>query len=239
MKLNPLVFRTKSILAGLSLLAGTALTSCFGDLEAPALPPTAYVSIYQGSPDAPAMDIFANANKVNREPMGFSQALAYQSFYPGNRDFRFSPFNSATSLIEKTFKLDADTVYSLFLVNKTANLDAILVKDKWKNPNAEKAQLRLVHLSPDTEGVNLLLNQGTTPIISTTTYKSASQFVEVPKGNVTLALKSEGSGQTLITSGTLELKGNRVYTLVVRGLKEVTTGDQKLDIQLLTNYIHY
>jgi hypothetical protein len=239
MRLNPVVFRTKSILAGLTLLAGSVLTSCFGDLEAPSLPPIAYVSIYQGSPDAPAMDIFANANKVNREPMNFSEALAYNQFYPGNRNFRFSPSNSATSLFEKNFRLSADSVYSVFVLNKSVNLDAILVKDVWKDPNAEKAQLRLVHLSPDTEGVKLVLNQGTTPIIASTAYKSVSNFVEIPKGNATLVLKSADTDQTLITSGTLELKGNRVYTLIVRGLKAETTGDKKLDIQLLTNYIHY
>ncbi|WP_035468205.1 DUF4397 domain-containing protein [Algoriphagus mannitolivorans] len=230
---------TKSILAGLVLATSAVLTSCLGDLESPALPPTAYVSIYQGSPDAPALDIFANANKVNREPMQFSQVLAYNAFYPGNRDFRFSPYNSATSLLEKGFKLSADSVYSLFVINESANLDAILVKDIWKEPTSTKAQLRLVHLSPDTESVQLKINDNTAPLISNTAYKGISEFLEITPGKSTLTIGLAGTGQTLLTSGSLELKGNRVYTLVLRGLKSQTTGDKKLDIQLITNYISY
>ena len=230
---------TKSILAGLALASSVVFTSCLGDLESPVLPPTAYVSIYQGSPDAPALDIFANANKVNREPMQFSQVLAYNAFYPGNRDFRFSPYNSATSLLEKEFKLEADSVYSLFVVNESANLDAILVKDIWKEPTSTKAQLRLVHLSPDTEGINLKINDSTTPLVGNTVYKGVSEFKEINPGKSTLTISLENSGQTLLTSGSLDLKGNRVYTLVLRGLKSQTTGDKKLDIQLITNYISY
>ena len=230
---------TKSILVGLTLASSAVLTSCLGDLESPTLPPTAYVSIYQGSPDAPALDIFANANKVNREPMQFSQVLAYNAFYPGNRDFRFSPYNSATSLLEKDFQLAADSVYSLFVVNESVNMDAILVKDIWEEPTSTKAQLRLVHLSPDTENVNLRINDITTPLVSNAAYKSDSEFVEIDPGKSTLTLSLAATGETLLTSGSLDLKGNRVYTLVLRGMKSQSSGDKKLDIQLITNYISY
>ncbi|MDX5337692.1 MAG: DUF4397 domain-containing protein [Cyclobacteriaceae bacterium] len=230
---------SKSILAGLALATSAVLTSCLGDLESPTLPPTAYVSIYQGSPDAPALDIFANANKVNREPMQFSQVLAYNAFYPGNRDFRFSPYNSATSLLEKDFKLAADSVYSLFVVNESTQLDAILVKDEWEEPSADKSQLRLIHLSPDTEAVHLKINNAATPIVSNAAYKSNSDFIEITPGKSTLTISLAGSGETLLTSGSLDLKGNRVYTLVLRGLKSQASGDKKLDIQLITNYFSF
>lgn len=230
---------SKDLLIALSVSATLMMSSCLDNVENTPLPPTAYVSIYQGSPDAPALDIFADANKVNRDPMEFSQVLAYSPFFPGDRNFRFAPFNSATSLLEKEFELKADSVYSLFVINEIAALDAILVKDVWEEPTVSKAQLRLVHLSPDTEGLDLLVNQTSNPLIEDSEYRTVSSFEELDPGNVILKVRSTETGETLLTSGTLDLEGNRVYTLVVRGLKNENSGPKKLDIQLITNYINY
>jgi hypothetical protein len=117
-------------------------------------------------------------------------------------------------------------------------MDALLVKDVWENPVAEKAQIRLVHLSPNTESVNLEISGVATPLISGRSFKSASSFVSINRGTSTLTIKSAESGQILVQSGTLEFQGNRVYTLVLRGLKGQKDGIRNLDIQLITNYIN-
>ncbi|MDX5340495.1 MAG: DUF4397 domain-containing protein [Cyclobacteriaceae bacterium] len=232
--------RVKKIVISALAVSGTLLmSSCFDNLENTPLPPTAYVSIYQGSPDAPAMDIFANANRVNRDPMEFTQVLAYSPFFPGERDFRFAAVNSASSLLEKELELKADSVYSLFVINESAAMDALLVKDEWEEPTATQAQLRLVHLSPDTESVDLFLNEESTPLLEESTFKDVSEYLELTPGNTILKIRSSETGETLLTSGTLDLKGNRVYTLVVRGLSSEPSGFKKLDIQLITNYIAY
>lgn len=230
----------RGFLMAAGLLVGSlALTSCMDNLDSPELPPAAYVSIFQGSTAAPAMDIFANQNRVNQNPLEYAQVLPYSAFYPGMRDFRFSAFNSATALLEKDFEFKADSVYSVFVADERTGIDAILVKDIWKDPTSEKAQLRLVHLSSDTEKVQLEISGTTTPLLTESTYKSASGFKELQPGNVTLTVKSSDTGETLIQSGTLELKGNRVYSLILRGMKSETSGQKKLDIQLITNYINY
>lgn len=230
----------RGFLMATGFIAGSLLlTSCLDDIESPELPPAAYVSIFQGATDAPAMDIFANQNRVNQNPVQYTQVLPYSAFYTGNRDFRFSAFNSATSLLEKKFELKADSVYTVFISDKTEGIDAILVKDVWEEPTEEKAQLRFVHLSPDAEEVYLEMSGSTTPLVSDSNFKSVSDFKELNKGNVTLTVKSSETGETLIQSGTLELKGDRVYSLILRGLKSESTGDKKLDIQLITNYINY
>lgn len=230
----------RGVLMTSSLLAGSLLlSSCLDDLESPELPPAAYVSIFQGSTNAPAMDIFANQNRVNQNPLEYTQVLPYSAFYPGMRDFRFSAFNSATALLEKDFELEADSVYSVFVVDDTEGIDAVLVKDIWEDPTEANAQLRFVHLSGDTESVYLEALDSTTPLVSGSIFKSVSEFEELAKGNITLTVKSSETDETLIQTGTLELKGNRVYTLILRGLNSESTGAKKLDLQLVTNYINY
>jgi hypothetical protein len=230
----------KGLMIAAGILAGSMLlTGCLDNLDSPGLPPAAYFSIFQGAPEAPAMDIFANQNRVNQSPVEYTQILPYSAFYPGSRNFRFSAFNSATSLLEKSFVLKADTVYSVFVADKAAGIDAILVKDIWKDPTSAKAQLRFVHLSPDTERVYLELSGSSTPLVSESEFKSVSEFKELSPGNVTMKVKSQETGEMLIQSGTLDLKGNRVYTLILRGLSAESTGSKKLDIQLITNFINY
>lgn len=231
--------RTGFLLAA-GLIAGSLfLTSCMDDIESPQLQPAAYVSIFQGATEAPAMDIFASQNRVNQNPLEYAQILPYTAYHPGTRDFRFSAFNSATSLLEKDLVLKADSIYSIFVTDKAEGIDAILVKDVWKEPTAEKAQLRLVHLSPDAESVYLEMSGASTPVVAESAFKSVSDFVELNNGNVTLKVKSKETNEVLIQSGTLELKGNRVYTLVLRGLAAESTGAKKLDLQLVTNFVNY
>lgn len=230
----------RGILTATSLLAGSLLlSSCLNDLESPEPPPAAHVSIFHGSPSAPAMDIFANQNRVNQNPIEYSQVLPYTAFYPGVREFRFSAINSATALLEKDLELKADSIYSVFVSDKSEGIDAIFVKDIWDEPSEDKAQLRLVHLSGDTESVYLEVSGSTTPLVTESTFKSVSDFEELNKGSYTLTVKSTETDETLIQSGTLELKGNRIYTLILRGLSGENSGDKKLDLQLITNYIHY
>jgi len=231
----------RGFLIATGVIAGSfLLTSCMDDVQAPEPQPVAYVSIFQGATDAPAMDIFASQNRVNKEgPVQYTQILPYGPYNPGTRDFRFSAFNSATSLLEKDLVLKADSVYSIFVAAEAEGIDAVLVKDVWEMPTAEKAQLRFVHLSPDADNVYLEVSGTTNPLVTGSTFKSVSDFEELNTGNFTLKVKSSETDETLIQSGTLELRGNRVYTLVLRGLASQTTGDKKLDIQLITNFVNY
>lgn len=223
---------------GVWILSLLLLSACLPDIDAPDLPPAAYVSIYQGAPDAPGIQVSANSNIVNNAPLNYTQWIAYAAFYPGKRDFRFSAFNSATSLLEKELELKADTVYSVFLVEMEDSIDAVMVEDNWAEPTADRAQIRLVNLSPDAGTISMEKSDSTTPVFTGSTFKAITDFEEVTTGNTILTIKSS-EGESLISTGTLELRGNRVYTLILRGLKSETTGEKKLDLQLITNYINF
>lgn len=223
---------------GVWILSLLLLSACLPDIDAPNLPPAAYVSIYQGAPDAPGIQVSANSNIVNNAPLNYTQWIAYAAFYPGKRDFRFSAFNSATSLLEKELELKADTVYSVFLVEMEDSIDAVMVEDNWAEPTADRAQIRLVNLSPDAGTISMEKSDSTTPVFTGSTFKAITDFEEVTTGNTILTIKSS-EGESLISTGTLELRGNRVYTLILRGLKSETTGEKKLDLQLITNYIDF
>ncbi len=227
----------KGLLSAALIGTSVSLSSCLDEM--PPLPPVAYISIYQGSPDAPALDIYANSNKVNNDPVNFSEALAYSPFYVGERSFKISSYNAATTLLEKEFTLEEDVVYSMFLMDEVADMDAILLEDDWEDQIAGEAQIRFVHLSPDAGEVIVEITESETLLAEDIAFGENTDFDSFEEGTFDIAVKNPATGDTLVLAENIELKEKRVYTLVLRGLLETDDQDLYIDLQLITNYIHY
>lgn len=239
MSVKSLAMKNFKSLATVALLAGTmGLTSCLDDDDQLEYPDAGYVSIYNGAASNSGIIVFADQNQVNNFPLKYSEVLPYSNFYPGDRLFKFSEPNSLTSLLEKEFEIKVDSVYSLYVLEDVGELDAVLVDDDWSEPTAEEAQIRLINLSPDAGSVSLLIDEVETPLFSDLAFKSNSEFESLPTKVYDISVVST-DGETLTSATNVELKGNRVYTLVLRGYEQTTDNAKKLDLQLLTNYIDY
>lgn len=228
-------------LATVALLTGTiGLTSCLdNDTEPIIYPPAGYVSIYNGAPNNPGVLVFADSNRVNNAPLKYAESLPYSNFNPGKRIFKFSESNSVASLLEKEFEIKVDSVYSIFMLEEVeGELDAVLVDDDWSEPTTSEAQIRMINLSPDAGAISLMIDDSATPLFDDVAFKSNSGFESLDTKRYDLTLLSS-TGDTLETASNVELRGSRVYTLVVRGYEQSTENSKKLDLQLLTNYIDY
>ncbi|WP_373520162.1 DUF4397 domain-containing protein [Aquiflexum sp.] len=221
----------------LSLSSVLVMTACFEDDEGQPIPPSAFLSIYHASPDGPNLDIYTEAARINNNPLEYSTTFPYSPFYVGDRKLKFNAHNAVNTLLETEFTLVEDKVYSLFLVNKAADIDAVIVEDDWDEPDSDHAQVRLVHLSPDTDDIEVLINDETLPFGEKNEYLEITDFERIVKGTIKVTLKSKASGETLLTVNEIEIRGNRVYTLVVRGFSDSANGNNNLSLQLLTNYI--
>lgn len=230
----------KTVAMLLLLSFGLGLTGCLDNNEGTPIPPAAFISIYHGSPDAPNLDVFANSNRVTTSPFRYAETLPYSRYYLGERTFKFSPYNSVTSLLEKTFTIEEDVVYSMFFTGMEDDFDAILLTDEWATPNQANAQLRFVHLSPDAGLIEVRVEQGSTPFVDNSNFKTYSNFKGLASGTYNIRVVSKISGETLVTANNVELKGNRVYSLVLRGLQEEGTAvEKRLNLQLITNFINF
>lgn len=219
---------------------GISLSSCLDNNEGVPLEPHANISIYHGAPETASLDVFANSNRVTNNPFRFTETLPYLRYYLGARTFKFSPYNSVTSLLEKTFTIEENKVYSMFLTGLPDDLDAILLEDSWGAFNQTKAQIRFVHLSPDAGLVEVFLEPSDSPYVDNSDFKTYSDFEAVDAKSYNIQVVSKDSGETLVTANNVELRGNRVYTIILRGLLgEETDVNKKLNLQLVTNFINY
>jgi hypothetical protein len=232
-KFTGLVMSVSTLFLSLFLFTG-----CVPDLDPPDQPPSAFVAIYHGSPDGPELDIYAESRKISNQALLFGQTFPYSGFFAGERRLRFNPFNAQNTLLEKNVNLAQDKIYTVFLVNKAADLDAVQVEDKWEEPDGVKSQLRLVHLSPDSGDLEVSIGDGT-PFGKASSYLTVTDFLQFGKGKVKVVVRSKTSGEVLVTVDEIELLGNRVYSLIIRGFANPANGNNPISIQLLTNYIKF
>lgn len=198
----------------------------------------AHVSIYHGSPDAPELDIFAEANRINQNPLAFSQVFPYQRFYATERRLRFSPHNALNTLLETNQKFEKDKVYSVFLVNPVTSMEAIVVEDKWSPPTTEKSMVRILHLSPDAGELVIRVNGNQNPFGDEIAYKEYTDFVALDKGKISIEVLDKQSGEQVQVVQDIQIRGDRVYSLIVRGFRDEANGPNRLSLQLVTNFIN-
>ncbi len=80
--------------------------------------------------------------------MQFAGYTSYLNFYAGHRNIRVSPFNADNVIIDTTLTFTEGQAYSLFYVNRVANIRALLVKDSRVNPGEEKQRSGLLTCLP-------------------------------------------------------------------------------------------
>lgn len=212
---------------------------CLPDDNNQPLPDAAFVSIYHGSPDAPDLDIYTEARKITQSPLRFGESFPYSQFFVGKRQLRFSPHLAVNTLLESEFTFEKDKVYTLFLVNTVSQLEVLQVEDIWSEPDADHAQIRLANLSPDSGEIEVVLNADINLFGEGHDFQEVSEFKKIEKGKYSVEVRSKATGEVLVSSNEIDLRGNRVYSLIIRGLETPLNSNKPISIQLLTNFIKF
>lgn len=233
-----------SLKATMSLVIALGLlSSCLNDQDINhEVTPIAYVSFYHGSTQGDELGIRVDNNDYPRHylPFKFGTYIDYGNFYTGDRKFSFSNVGTANSLLDTVITLKASQTYSVFLADDEDLFLPIVVEDKLTDPGAGKALVRLAHLSPDTSEVNLVIGDSETPIFESSSFQEVTDYKVVTSGNAVIKLNNAHTGETLVTTAGTSIQPGRIYTYVVRGHRNNTSGSaNNLGIQVLRNYPNY
>jgi hypothetical protein len=220
---------------GMACVCSVLLSSCFKNDNNVYIPPAAYVSFIQASPDAPALDFYLNTSKVNSIPINFSNTVDYIKAYTGVRTANFYAAGTMNKIFSDTVQLNPNVGYSLFLVNTVAHPAVVLLTDSISKPATGNASIRFVNVSPDAPAVDLAIKDSTA-LISNKAFKGYSQFMPI-KGSktYTFEVRQHGTNTVLATLTGAQLNTGSIYTVWFRGLVNTTTDKQKLSVGLITN----
>ena len=120
--------------------------------------------------------------------------------------------------------LEADKVYSTFMIDTIGKIKAVIVTDDLTDPTPGKVKIRFFHFSTNAPTLDVII-QGTTnklfanrsfnDQVANTAYES---FIEIDPGTYTFLFNNASTGATVYTTSAQLLFPDRIYTIAVRGV---------------------
>ena len=226
-------------MVGMMCLLAGLLTSCLKNHDNDYVePPVAFLSVINASPDSQPVNFFLDQNRANDFPINYGHGIDYIRAFPGKRVATFYAAGAQQKLKADTINLTVSKFYSMYLANVTATPDMILIRDSISRPDAGKATIRLVNVSPDAGAVDLGIKAGVL-LASNLAYKGASAFVPIQgDATYTLEVRKKGTATVLATLADVKLNGGSVYTIWLQGLA-AATDQKKLSANVQTNAYYY
>src|SRR5690606_6283810 len=122
---------------------------------------------------------------------------------------------------------------SLYIVNKAADPEYLLINDKLSNPATGKAKVRFLNLAPDATALDLVIEDETTKF-ENKAFKAYTDFADITENTTaTLKLINRANGNAVVaTLDDVELKSGGIYTIWAKGLLTTTETAQEIAIKV-------
>jgi hypothetical protein len=220
----------------LGFVGGLSACTDFLDKAENTYPSTAEVLFYHASPNAPQLTITVEEKNFLDAPLGYAQYAGYKNFYTGNRHFKFRRSDNTSTLLDTTLSFSLNTSYSVFVINNNASIETLMTIDTAEVPSAGKAMVRFIHLSPDTNPVDVAIVGENKNIFTGLGYKHGSAFKQVDARTFKVVMKNSETDDEILTSNDMTLTAGHYYTIISRGFTNPPEGNTNtLTVQLVEN----
>jgi hypothetical protein len=191
----------------------------------------AKVRVVHASPDAPAVDVYLDGNKVLTN-VPFFTASDYLDVPAGAHDIKVTPTGDAnTAVIDaKGVTVEAGKMYTVAAVGKLADIKPQIYSDNLAAPAAGKAHVRVVHASPDAPAVDVKVKGGPT-LISNLAFPNDSGYNPVDAGSYDLQVTPAGGDQVVLDLPGTNLEAGKIYDIFAVGL---LNGEPALRVEVTT-----
>ena len=208
-------FTRSAIVAG-ALSAALVAVSAFGALAQDA--GTAKVRVLHASPDAPAVDVYADGAAVLTN-VPFGVISDYLEVPAGDHHIQvFAAGADAmadTAVIDATLTFAADTMTTVAATNNVASIEAQVIADA-PMPEAGKAHVRIVHLSADAPAVDIAPD-GAEAIVADLAYPNATGYLALDPGSYDLEIRPAGAMDVAFDIDDVTLDAGTSYTVFAIG----------------------
>lgn len=230
------ILNTKSVAWLLACALFVTFTACLdNDDPAPNIP-VAYVSLYHGSPNAPALDIEVDNRQINASPFTYADYTGYLRFYTGQRNLKFGPYASSSINIDTTVTFESDKAYSVFVADEYENGEVIVLNDNADPAASGKAKVRIIHLSPDAGNIDLMAVGEDGNWADELGFKESTEFMEVDAGEFDFQVRASDTDELLLSLPDINLQSRYFYTIIIRGYDSPPSGNTNvLAAQVVVN----
>ncbi|PDV98881.1 cell wall anchor [Candidatus Chloroploca asiatica] len=196
------VFALVAVLASLSFVPATF-----------AQEGNAQVRVIHASPDAPAVDVFVDGDRVLSN-VPFFTASDYLSLPAGTYRIQVSPTGQPASaaVIDANATVSAGQAYTIAATGLVASIQPTIIVDNLAAPASGNAKVRVYHFSPDAPAVDIKLASGDT-LVSGLAFPNATDYLEVPAGTYDLQVTPAGASAVVIDLPGTTLQAGQIYSV--------------------------
>jgi hypothetical protein len=182
----------------------------------------AEVRVGHFSPDAPNVDIYANGSALLTD-VAFGQLSDYLPVPAGT--YRIQVVPTGATLDEGRVVIDADlslaggTRTTVAATNDLADITPVVLRDKTVTANADRAKIRVVHLSANAPAVDVAPDgsKRSAAIFKDLTFGKATGYKAVPAGEIDLDLRAAGQRAKAFDIPPITLDDGKIYSAIAIG----------------------
>ncbi len=191
----------------------------------------AMVRALHASPDAPAVDIYVDDAKV-LSGVTFKTLSDYLELDAGSYKVSIKAAGTDTVVSSIDATVDAGTKYTIAAIGPLASISMTAFVDDGMT-SADEAKLRVVHLSPDTGGVDVALagQAAADAPVKNLTYPNATDYLALPAGTYDFEVRPTGTTTVALNLPGTALAADTNYTVFAVGFSAAgTPSDQALTV---------
>ncbi len=193
----------------------------------------ALVRVINATPGNASVDVFADDQKVF-DGVAFKMVTPYREIADNRHTFRIREAgkNTAPPLAENSESISGGKHYTLVVMPGTNDKTSIYVfNDNLTPPPPDKAEVRVIHASPDAGEVDVVAKQGNKKLFSSVNFEKDTSYTDVDPMTSSLEVRPEGQDKALLTVPNAKFEKGKIYTIVVTGRAKGTPKLQALTIE--------
>lgn len=180
-------------------------------------PAVSYIRVLHASPDAPAVDVYANGGLIARN-LSFKGFTPYLRVIPGNYNIRVFPTGKkANPVLDTFFRIPPQSIFTLVAGGRLENIGLFAVADPVTPIPDNKALIRFAHMSPNAPNVDITLPDGKV-LFKNVAFRQVTKYIPVDAGNYTLQARPTETNQVALNVPNINLKPRHIYTVYAVGL---------------------
>lgn len=176
-----------------------------------------YIRIFHASPNAPAVDIYANGNLIVKD-LAYKELSQYIPVPPGNYNIKVYPSGQMTNpVINTNISIPPNAIFNVAAIGIHPNISLYPIPEPITAQNSGKACVRFIHLSPNAPAVDIKLADGTR-VFNNVTYKDITAYACIPEGTYTFTVSPSSTNNVVLTVPNVKLNADNYYTIYAVGL---------------------
>lgn len=176
-----------------------------------------YIRLLHASPNAPAVDIYANGNPVATN-LGYREFTEYFAIPGGSYNIVVFPAGqTANPVLSTNINIPGGSIFTAAAIGLLPNISLLPIEEPRMNIPPGKLMLKFVHLSPNLPNVDLVIQTGMVAF-SNVAYQGITQYIAVDPGTYIFNLMLTGTGQRVLYVPNIRLEAGRFYTIYAIGL---------------------